>query len=397
MLRRSFQAVLELQKHGAHLTFTDILEEKNIRQSPPPGCDYFNVSVPQGRANLRCLLRGAPLTHIYIANWPDVHLLTAVKYSENCPGGTIVVAKPLDTNFQLIETIGRGGFPGIQQKIFVHDHYLTKSVVERIFKAFPKLIGAYGEIQQFEFYLVEYKTIEDENRLDALKDGVIFDLMSHLVAVAQLFFLMGPRLATLQDARVQVTDVKVLIRQVARGRYIRCHLADNVETFAAVDLKVIVTYNNKRTHSIPGLLVVGKGIKPTESVEADVKGIRLKFALNNRTANFSSGIINPPLTDLAVMREPETGFYRPIVTSLSSHRPDRSVLTDDPPVLMNFEEARDNASFLKDVIELGKSNLVFYQAQQTTLRDVIARCVGAGSLDSRWLPVGEFSDVGYTT
>ena len=259
-----------------------------------------------------------------------------------------------------------------------------------MYGAFPKLLNAYGEIKQFQFYLVEFRTIENEGRAKALKEGVIFDLQSHLISIVQELFLSEPWVACQLPNGQRVTEVSLHINQVARARYIKCEiLPDGAETFAAVDVTITVYHENGNIHDIRGLLVVGKGIKPTQSVEADVKGMRFEFALSPRAANFADGRVNPPLSDLELIRN-ETGFYEPIVSCLSQSRPNG----DDR--LLSFGEARENARGLREAIRLGRSNLSPYVRQVSTLREVLARCVSDGNLDKRWLPKEEFVDIGYT-
>jgi hypothetical protein len=399
MLRRSLPAIEQLAKCGARLAFTDILERAKVKQAPPKG-RFFNVGTIEGRNCLRKLVSSEPFTHIYVANWPQAHLLSAFKYSDSCPNGTIVIAKPLDTNFALIETVAQNVFPSITEKIYLHDHYLNKSVVGQMYAAFPKLTRVYGELKEFQFYVIEYNTIEEEGRLEALAKGVIFDLESHLLALAQLFFNVPPRVLGYDFGLGGSTrNVQIRINQVARARYIRCQLGDAVETFAAIDLTVLVERRVGEPQEIRGLLVVGKGLKPTESVEADLKGMRFKFALAPRTANFSSGVISPPLTDIEVIKDAESGFFGPIVSGLSSPRPStlgRATRGEKCHKLMDFEEAIENSRLLQSAIDIGKDNLTGYRPQKTTVREVIARCVSEGKLDPRWLPVGEFADIGYT-
>lgn len=400
MLGRSCQALTVLRDQGATLTFTDVKELEEGLHEPPPGCEFLNVSTTAQRQELRKRLRRHPLTHIYVANWPSLHLLTAFKYSEACPKGPIVIPKPLDTNFQLIETVAANAFPAIAHQLFVHDHYLNKSVVTSIHDAFPSLVEEYGELRRVSFYLVEFQTIEDEGRLKALEQGVIFDLQSHLLSLLQLFFLTSPWPACRLRTGTEVSDTRVEITRVARARYIGCDLPDMVETFAAVELKIVVTYAGRsEPHEISGLLVAGKGIKPTESVEADLKGFRLEFALGPRTANLADGTINPPLKDLDFVVTRETGFYEPILYCLSHPRTElglESGARRNGHRLLTFDEARRNASLMHEIRQKGEGNLVYYKRQTETLREVIARCVGAGNLNHEWLPKGEFSDIGYS-
>jgi hypothetical protein len=399
LLRKSDKAVRDLIASGARFVFTDRTD--NVRQPPPENCPFFNISLADERERLRKLLRSDPLTHIYVATWPDVHLLTSFKYSDHCPGGTIIIPKPLDTNFELIETLASDAFPEINEKIFVYDHYRNKSVIEQLYQAFPKLIQSYGEVMEFEMYLLEYQTIEQECRQRALAKGVIFDLASHLLALVQLFFLDRPHIGLLEPRSV-VKHVDISINQVARARYTHCQLPHNIETFSAIDITLHVHYRSSRGESSPrpirGLLVVGKGVKPGQSLEADLKGLRLTFAIAPRAANFSRGTINPPLTDLDAFKgDMETGYYRPVVESLSNGRPvpaSRVERLAGVPVLMNFAEARTNAVLLRKAI-LSGSAVTHYRTQKDTLREILAECVSQGHLDAKWLPRGEFGDIGY--
>ena len=104
-----------------------------------------------------------------------------------------MIAKPLDINFALIETLEVANvWPNIVDRLFEHDHYRNKGAVAPVYNLFPELIKTYGRLKKFEFYLIEHQTVEDEDRVDALRDGVIFDLATHLFALAQLFFIDQP-------------------------------------------------------------------------------------------------------------------------------------------------------------------------------------------------------------
>jgi len=400
MLKKSLPAITELRRLGARITFTDRISVDSVRQQPPQDCDFFDISNADGRRGLHELLREHPLTHIYAANWPDLHLATALKYSDNCYGGIIVIPKPLDTNFELIETVAGDAFPELKEKIFLHDHYRNKAVVGHMFDAFSKL-KHYGEVTEFQFFLTEFRTIEEERRLKALANGVIFDLMSHLFALVQIFFTNRPYIAATITGS-DVKDVAIRINQVARARYINCRLPHGVETFAAISLTLIVSYEDSHGESserpIHGLLVAGKGVKPTQSVEADLKGMRFKFAMTHRAANLSTGSVNPPLADLDYITPGgETGFYLPVVHGLtqrpSGAMPDQKPLTFSE--LMTFSEARENALLLKKSLLKG-SALTYYRPQESTLNEVISDCVRAGYLSHECLLRDEPTDIGYS-
>ena len=399
MLKKSFQAIEELVRRGAKITFVDICDIDEVRQPPPPACEFYNITLPERRRMLRELLREQPVTHLYIATWPEFHLPMALKYADSCQGGMIVIPKPLDTNFTLIDTIASASLPGLAHKIFVHDHYRNKAVVGHMYDAFPKL-KHYGEVTEFEFFLLEYRTIEQEQRLKALAKGVIFDLMSHLFALVQMFFIAPPHVAvSMSGATVQRIDIR--INQVARARYINCGLPNDIETFAAISVTIIVRYKGNREifeRPIHGLLVAGKGVKPTQSVQADVKGMRFKLALGNRSANLSTGAINPPLADLDFISESnETGFYQPVINGLSQKRPEpkTSKRSGRFSELMSFAEARENSLLLQQSILKG-SSLTYYRRQSSTLSEILSDCVRAGNLSADCLLKGEPFDIGYS-
>jgi hypothetical protein len=149
---------------------------------------------------------------------------------------------------------------------------------------------------------------------------------------------------------------------------------------------------------VRGLLVAGKGLKPTQSVAADLKGMRFNFALGHRAANLSSGAINPPLADLDYIPSTgETGFYLPVVHGLTQRRGagrmnKKSIRFSE---LMTFNEARENSSLLKQSIEKG-SDLVYYRPQESTLNEVLSDSVRAGHLSHECLLRDEPTDIGYS-
>jgi hypothetical protein len=112
LLRRTMAAITELKDScDADFTFIDVHNAERVRLRPPSWGSFYNIAEESARDELRKRLRQTPLTHVFIANWPPQHLLTAFKFSEMCPGGSIVISKPLDTNFALIDTIAGGSWP----------------------------------------------------------------------------------------------------------------------------------------------------------------------------------------------------------------------------------------------------------------------------------------------
>ena len=403
LLRRTMKAVVSLQNdHKAELTFIDIRKADDLKQYPPEGTSYYDVNIKSQRSDLRKYLRQRPLTHIFVANLPPQHMLTAFKFSELCPGGQIVISKPLDTNLTLIETIASGGaWPDVAAKIFVHDHYRNKGAVQPIYEAFPQLIDVYGKLKSFEFYLVESKTVEEEDRLEALNEGVIFDLASHLFALVQLFFLESPNPA-LKLPGLTLDKVWLEVNSVARARYALCHIENpNAETFAAIVVTLVVEYiRPARTqpiiHKIPGLMVVGKGIKPSQSISADLKGMRFNQELQTRSINLTRNEVNPPLSDLHFAKNSlkEDGFGRPIIRTLGQLKPNIESHIDTITPMMPFIQAAKNAKYIGETIRRAAAPLLFYKAGET-LDAVLAKCVGAGLLDHQWLSEAGFVDIGF--
>lgn len=401
LLRRTHNAVVQLKKlHGVEFTFIDVCDPDKVKQPPPGNAKFYNVSHDEQRQELRKFLRQHPLTNIFIANWPPQHLLTAFKYSEFC-SGRIIISKPLDVNLPLIETIaGRGAWPADADKIFVHDHYRNKGAVWPTYQAFPRLIHLYGKIKSFELYLVECKTVEEEGRLEALNEGVIFDLASHLFALIQLFFLEGHRPA-LAVPGLKLKQVSLRINRVARARYALCQIENQeAETFAAIDVTLVAEYSKSHrsqpiVYNIPGLLVVGKGIKPSQSISAGLKGMRFNQELQPRSVNLTRNEVNPPLSDLqfADNNWGEDGFNAPLVSAFSQNPPAKCNNGEKIAAMMPFMQAARNAEFIGESIRIA-SPLLYYR-DGDTLDTVMAKCVGAGQLDHRWLSEAGFADIGF--
>ncbi len=401
LLCRTIEALHQLcESYDAQLVFVDICDQEKVKQLPPCNASFFNVSKGDERFELRKYLWSQPLTHIFVANWPPQHLLTAFKFSEMCPGGQIIISKPMDINLPLIEAVASGAWPDITNKIFVHDHYRNKGAVEPMFQALPALINTYGRVRDFEFYLIECKTVEEEKRLEALNEGVIFDLASHLFAIVQLFFLDSPNVALIIP-ELALDSVSLEIRKVARARYANCQIENsNAETFAAVELTIIAHYSkpgnmHPLTYRIPGLIVVGKGIKPSQSIYAALKGLRFNLELQTRSVNLVRNEVNPPLSDLQFVSNnwQEDGFNAPIVTALSHKRPSLEGSKEKILTLMPFKHAAQNARYLGKSLRIA-SPLLYY-SKGDTLDAVMAKCVGAEYLDHRWLSSVGYSDIGF--
>ena len=401
LLRRTTGVLGRLRDdHGARFTFIDVCDAEHVKQAPLPESPYYDVSSADQRSVLRKHLLEEPVSHVFVANPPPQHLLTAFKYSELVPGGQIVIAEPLDTNIALIETIASSNaWPDLTGKISVHAHYRSKGGVEPTHRAFPRLIELYGRVMSFEFYLIERRTVEEEDRLEALNVGVIFDLATHLFALAQLFFLDGTPALRIPGLTIRSTSMN--ITRVARARYALCRIENQeAETFAAIEVEIIVVYSKSEQgrqieHRIPGLMVVGKGIKPEPGIDADLKGMRFSQELQPRCVNLVRNEVSPPLTDLDfyIADRDENGLGRSLVTALSSSCPSTHIGAERVSPVMSFMEAAQNARFLGEAISRA-SPLIRYSVGET-LEAVLAKCVASGALNARWLSDAGYADIGF--
>lgn len=410
MCRRSYPALQALQRGGAELTFVDVRDKGSVKQLPPPGADFFDVADPAQREEFHQHLIKHPATHAFVANLPPQHLLTTFLIMGKCPGVKVIIAKPLDVNFQLIEAIASDRvWPGVIENVFLHDHYLGKGIVDPLYRCFPNLIKTYGRVERFEGYLVEHRTIEEENRLDALNEGVICDQSGHLFALVQEFFLSRHHPALTQP-NIRILNVQLQINRVARARYANCELENsNAETFAAIEVTIVVHYSRRgSSHTlepmrIPGLIVVGKGVKPSSSISAGLKGMRFNQQLQFRAVNLAANTVNPPLSDLNYAknlligeRMQETGFHVPVMSAMS-HRNLRQLVDYERPVrsIMPFPMAAQNTKFLSTALkEASQIQMIFHKAGDT-IEQVLGQFVSKKMLSPSCLPESGYGDIGF--
>lgn len=304
----------------------DLPEHTNVK--------YFDVSNNQQRMDLLYNRTHNPdkmFTHCYIANWPQAHLLSAVKYSTLCAGGDIVITKPLDLNIPMVEEIATGVFPDIQAKIRMDDHYRNKGSVRELHRIMPdlQLKEKLGKLRDFRMWLVEESTIEEEDRRRALECGVIWDLVTHIVSLIQLYFIDPPHVGLAGYSKGdsgRLRNVKLTIEKVLRMRYVECELENpNIETLSVIEVAIHFehrTYGGWVPIQIKGLLVAGKGAKRGISTRGSVKQLDFNFERSNVSLNLQTGHISPPFNDFNPSSE--TGFHRPIVELLThSYRLDK--------------------------------------------------------------------------
>jgi DNA-binding winged helix-turn-helix (wHTH) protein len=275
-----------------------------------------------------------------------------------------------------------------------HGRYTNNGAVGLMYSAFPKLIRRYGRITRFEFFLIEHRTVEDEGRVDALADGVILDLAPYLLALVQLLFLDFPHPA-LAEPDLELNSVGIRVNKVARARYTRCQIENaDAETFAAIDVILTVRYAGRRreiVREVLGLMAVGKGIRPSSNVCADLKGLRFEQELHTRCVNLARNEVNPPLADLDYYGDDR--FSGTIADALDNEKAHKYAGGEQNPHFVSVEQARVLAEVLKTVIR-ASSNLQFYRAGDT-LDSVIAQSAADGSLDPQWLRRSNYVEIGY--
>lgn len=406
MFRRAIGATNEvIMQTGMRFSFIDVLEVDQVKQKPPSDCEFFNIARPEEMQRLSRYVIEYPVTHIFIANLPHQHLITAAFLGGMCPSARIIITKPLDVNFELIQSLTDGKtWPGLIDRIFLYDHYRNKGAVEPVYQHLPALIERYGKVLSFQFYLVESRTVEDEKRGEALEAGVIFDLASHLFSLVQLFFLGddGPGPA-LRDKKRRVRNASLRITKVAKARYSGCEIYrerhEEVETFAAIEVEVIGEYSRPGSRllyplRIPGILVVAKAVKASPNTNFNLKGFRLNQELQPRSVNLVRNVINPSVggPDLKIDVK-EDGFRSPIVNSLRDE-----VLLMQPgeqqiPAFVPYARAAQNTIYIRQALEM-PSGLVYHEPGND-LDAVMAKCAAAGALDPRWLSSSGYADIGF--
>lgn len=370
-----------LEDFGAHLTVIDIHPKEEIpaykeieRQAPSKHSNirYYQVSQAEQRRNLiynRFAEKNRPFTHIYIATWPQAHLLSAVKYSSLCPGGDIIITKPLDLNIPMVKDLQEGVFPDLTSKVTVDDHYRNKGCVRELHRHLSSWITKNNQkLRGFRMWLVEPATIESENRLQALECGVIWDLATHLVSLIQLFFLDKPHIGLLGYTKgdpQKLHGVKLQIRKVLRKRYSGCELKTQAtETLAVIEVAVTFqfqTYGREPwvDSEIPGILVVGKAATRGRDIVGPVKQIDFYFEGGPLNLNYNTGVIMPEIRGYNSDTSKENGFCQPVIELLTHTQ--RSVRREETKYGgsapepgryhcgMSFEEAFQNVMLIDGV------------------------------------------------
>jgi hypothetical protein len=229
---------------------------------------------------------------IYVANLSHQHITTAIEFQDYTP--LVIVAKPLDTHLHLLLTIQRDKphFSHLLSKLFIHDHYLNKPGIRTLKKIMPKLHEQHCFIDNIMLFLVEKDKIEDKekHRLDALSNGMLFDLAVHLISILQEITPIGLEWYYEGRGPYRRIDRKIHVEACTTARYAGSVLGESTaifdgrlaETFGILELRVeeTISFNdipNPRPRFIRVLIVAGKGVPVELGIMRDLKSVYLQF------------------------------------------------------------------------------------------------------------------------
>lgn len=403
-----------LEEFNAQLTVVDVRPREELGKEIESLLNhdrvrYYNASVSEQRRNLfynRKDESGRLFSHTYIANWPQAHLLSGVKYSILCPGGDIIVTKPMDLNIPMIETVASGVFPDLQEKMVVDDHYRNKGSVRELHRILPDLQVKYGKLRGFRIWLVEPVTIEEEKRLRALECGVIWDLATHFISLIQLYFLDPPYLGLAGYSNSdpeRLRGVQLGIDKVLRTRYVGCELkSPTVETLAVIEVTIrfeYLTYDGWTPWQISGLLIVGKGATRGAGITGSIKQFDFNFEGASVNLNFDTGRLSPPFADFKASNE--QGFHTSVIELLThSHRElARNGNMNQAPsgryhCGMPFGSGHGNVRFIDAIHRHPTSQeLLRSYTAKDSIRSILDRMIGDQYLSRDWLDPRRFVDI----
>lgn len=240
--------------------------------------------LPQGESRL---LAKGPFDLLCVNNIPDLHMMTALQYGTYAR--RIVIQKPQDLNLPLIQRMATAaGFEPFRQKAVIHDHYRNKSAFAALLLELPAWIQSFGRFRRVMFFLTESKSVSDEpDRAASLECGMIQDLAVHQLDLMLECLLRANEWSLRPDdnrinrrigAEIEIVNCVKLVDQTSI-------LGDDVETFAAIDLRVTEQIEfpagsptaRRFGHQFDVLIVVGKGLAVEQGVVRDLKSVAFEF------------------------------------------------------------------------------------------------------------------------
>jgi hypothetical protein len=232
------------------------------------------------------IIKAAPFDLLLINNVPELHFATALHYAACAK--QIIIQKPQDLNYPLIRTLSTArGFENFRRKIGVHDHYRNKGAVPALMNALPKLYTQFGQIRRSMLFLTEHKSVNEEiDRAPSLDCGMIQDLGVHMIdLMLECILAVGEWQGEVDERLHRRIGGTIEVKSCVKMREMSSALGDDIETFSAIDLRVIEAIEfpfghartHRRTHEFDVLIVVGKGLAIEQGVSEDLKAVALEF------------------------------------------------------------------------------------------------------------------------
>ena len=299
----------------------------------PEGVLRYDASDP---GELDRITKSAPFDLLLVNTPPEVHLATALQYSPFAK--QIIISAPQDSNYPLIKTISTlPAFADLRRRILIHDHYRNRDVFSALLSKLPMLHRDYGQFRRMLLFLVETTSVNDElTRAASLKSGVLQDLGVHMISLFLELLGVGSEWSTGQnDDRLHRREtVEIDVLTCSASREVNSILGDQVETFAAIDLRVRERISfpahtkdaRLREHCFDALIVVGKGLSVEYGVQQDLKAMSIEFEQGNIAVDLDSqATIGVPsyLPISGQINRHHGGINRPLML-LSSHPPDHA-------------------------------------------------------------------------
>jgi hypothetical protein len=402
--RKMKPTLVQYADQGVKILAMDIVDEPSGKAHLPDGTSFYNIQNVEQRAQL---LKLEPFDICLVANYPSVHLATALQFDFFTE--RFIFPKPVDSHIQLLNTVKQGRertFSTIVSKMLVHDHYRNKPLVARIKSLLPTLHGKYGFIREFRIYITERQSTQDEwQRRGTLDDGLILDLAPHAISV--LMELLPKRLRWEGDDGHSFERLDIRFNEVRgcyRARDNFCILKDGAETFGVIDLvgTETIDFLPKGDHEpirlqpreFHILIVVGKGTSiDTAANGQDLKAIQMTFDGNDVFANFDTNAIGGVIDEVLVNRLNDKIDLRQRGINLPFERLgkvgfdfDRLKLSTENIVadFQEFDEAYQVTAILSEALQHDTAKLITaHYPPGIPSSDLINRLVSRG-LDQRW-------------
>lgn len=169
------------------------------------------------------------------------------------PTGKIFIEKPLDASAQSALRLKERTE---KDKIYAFDHYLARA--EPFLRDKTRYLARIGNIKRIEFHILEPFGITS-NRVEALDKGMIFDLLSHILALV----------AGVTNSSTTAFFQRVKLEQVKAAKYVNCSISG--ESFAWIEFSI---------DDIPITAAVGKCVATSEDKLMALYGTTGKIELD---------------------------------------------------------------------------------------------------------------------